>query len=117
MPRMKTTDKIQALRQKQAEIQAQLQAAEARAKEQARKDETRRKVIAGALALEHAEKNGNSDFARILRGLLNEYVIRPIDRRLFPDLPELEKPTTPPQAPPQANAAEICTMPGEGEAP
>lgn len=89
MPRQKITDRVESLRQKRAQIDAQLQAAEARQKEQARKADTRRKVIAGALAVEHMEKNKDSEFARTMRRLLDEYVTRPADRRLFPDLPLL----------------------------
>jgi hypothetical protein len=51
----------------------------------ARAEDTRRKVIAGALALEHAVRNPGSEFARIMVGLLDEYA-RPQDRRLFADL-------------------------------
>ena len=94
MPRMKPTDKIEALRQKQAQIAAQLKAAEAREKETARKADTRRKVIAGALAVEHAEKNPKSEFAKVLTKLLDEYVARPADRALFPALPPLAQSTS-----------------------
>jgi hypothetical protein len=54
------------------------------------KPNTRRKVIAGALALEHFEKNRDSEFGRIMFRLLDEYVVRPHDRALFPDLPAPE---------------------------
>lgn len=86
MPRMKSTDKIEALRQKQAQIAAQLKAEEARQKDTDRKADTRRKVIAGALAVEHMEKNPASEFARVMGRLLDEYVTRPADRALFPNL-------------------------------
>ena len=96
MPRTKGTDKLEALRKQAAQIQAQIQAGEARQREQARKDDTRRKVIAGALALEHMEKNAPSEFAKIMTRLLDEYVTRPNDRALFDGLPERtdEKPET-----------------------
>jgi hypothetical protein len=42
--------------------------------------------FAGALALEHAEKNPTSDFAKRLNALLDEYT-RPTERHLFPFLP------------------------------
>jgi len=85
MPRQKTTDKIEALRLKQAQIAAQLKAAEARQNEAERKADTRRKVIAGALAVEHMQKNPKSEFAKVMVKLLAEYV-RPNDRHLFPVL-------------------------------
>ena len=51
----------------------------------ARAEDIRRKVIAGALALEHATRNPGSEFARIMVRLLDEYA-RPQDRRLFAGL-------------------------------
>jgi len=87
MPRLTTTDKMTALRKRQEEINNQLKLLEAREKEQARKDDARRKIIAGALALEHFEKNPDSDFARRMFALLDEYVPTR-NRGLFPSLPE-----------------------------
>ena len=48
---------------------------------QQRKDETRRKIIAGAIALERAQYD--PDFAATLAGLLDEKVTKPADRALF----------------------------------
>jgi hypothetical protein len=48
---------------------------------QERKDDTRRKIIAGAVALEYAEQNAG--FAAELAALLNQCVTRPQDRALF----------------------------------
>ena len=87
MPRRSSTDRLELLRQKRDQIDAQLKALEARNKQAECKADTRRKVIAGALALEHFEKNRNSEFARTLLRLLDEYVVRRHDRVLFPDLP------------------------------
>jgi hypothetical protein len=87
MPRRTTTDRLELLRQKRDQLDAQLKALEARKKQAERKADTRRKVIAGALALEHFEKNPDSEFGRSLFRLLDEYVVRPHDRALFPDLP------------------------------
>lgn len=108
MPRQKVADRVESLRQKRAQIEAQLQAAEARQKEEQRKADTRRKVIAGALALEHMEKNKDSEFSRVLGRLLDEYVTRPGDRRLFPYLPEIEAPKG------EAMAAAAAEIVGEG---
>ena len=87
MPRQKPTDKMEALRLKQAQITAQLKALEAREADAARKADTRRKVIAGALALEHMEKNPDSTFAKQLVRLLDEYVTQSAARALVPSLP------------------------------
>ena len=88
MPRKSTTDRLQALRDKRDQLDAQLRMLEARRKEAERKADTRRKVIAGALALEHFEANRDSEFARVLFRLMDEYVVRPHDRVLFPFLPD-----------------------------
>ena len=88
MPRKSTADRLTTLRQKREQLDAQLRALEARSKQAERKADTRRKVIAGALALEHYEKNPGSEFRRILLRLLDEYVVRPHDRALFPELDE-----------------------------
>ena len=67
----------------QAEIEAQLRALDAKAKESDRKNDTRRKVIAGALVLEDMEKNPNDPLAARLLYLLNAYV-EPRSRRPIP---------------------------------
>jgi hypothetical protein len=100
MARIKSTDKLTKLQEQIKQLQAQEAAIVARQKEQDRKNETRRKVIAGALAIEHWEKNPQSEFGRVFTRLLGEYVTRPSDRALFPDLPPIPGPdNTPAQAP------------------
>ncbi len=83
MPRKSTTDRLQTLRQKRDQLDSKLRLLEARQKQAERKADTRRKVIAGALALEHFGANPDSEFARVLMRLLDEYVVRPHDRVLF----------------------------------
>ena len=90
MPRKSTADRLKTLRDKREQLDAQLRALEARNKQAERKADTRRKVIAGALALEHYEKNPDFEFHRILFRLLDEYVVRPHDRALFPELVETD---------------------------
>ena len=90
MPRRSTTDRLETLRQKRDQLDAQLRALEARSKQAERKADTRRKVIAGALALEHFEANRDSEFGRIMFRLLDEYVVRPHDRALFDCLPNTD---------------------------
>lgn len=51
MPRKSSIDRMQTLRQKRDQLDAQLRALEARNKQAERKADTRRKVIVGALAL------------------------------------------------------------------
>ena len=90
MPRRNTSDRLDILKKKRDQLDAQMKALEARKKQAERKADTRRKVIAGALALEHFEKNRDTEFGRVLFRLLDEYVVRPHDRALFPDLPATE---------------------------
>jgi hypothetical protein len=87
MPRRNTTDRLDLLRRKRDQLDAQLKALEARNKQAQRKADTRRKVIAGALALEHFTENRDSEFGRKMFRLLDEYVLRPYDRALFDFLP------------------------------
>ena len=92
MPHKSTADRLETLRKKREQLDAQLRALEARNKQAERKADTRRKVIAGALALEHYEKNRDSEFGRVMFRLLDEYVVRPHDRALFPDLTQPQGP-------------------------
>ena len=69
------------LLEKKARIDARLKALAIADQKQKRKDDTRRKIITGALALEHATIN--AEFGAQLASLLNRYVERPEDRALF----------------------------------
>lgn len=74
---------LEKLREKQKKIAAQIRDAQARENKLERKRDTRRKIIAGALALQHMEKNQSSDWGRKMAALLNEYVTKPAERALF----------------------------------
>lgn len=99
-----TTENIDKLLEKRRKLDEQIRAKRARIRakqsKKNRKEETRRKIITGALALEHAAQNPNSDFARTLQRLLTQYV-KPTDRQLF-ELPE-EDSASQQAAPPPAN--------------
>jgi len=69
------------LLQKEARLKAQIQKKAAQVRGVERKKDTRRKIIAGALALEHMAHD--KEFANVLKRLLNEHVTRPEDRKLF----------------------------------
>ncbi len=62
-----------------------------------RSDDTHRKIIAGALALEHAAKKPGTEFGKIMFRLLDQYT-RPEDRWLFEFLPPREPPAETPEA-------------------
>ena len=98
MPRLNSTDKMTALLKKQEEIAAALKQLKAREKETERKADTRRKVIAGALALEHITKNPDSEFAKVLIYLLDNYA-EERSRYLFPFLPKRDDSQTADQNP------------------
>ena len=69
------------LEQKQGQIQARIQKKRAEVSKKKRKQDTRRKIIAGALALENMEQDGQ--FAATMTRLLKDHVTRPEDRKLF----------------------------------
>jgi hypothetical protein len=91
MARLNASDKKTALETKRAQIEAQLKALNAREKETARKEDTRRKVIAGAIALEHFEKHATGAWAAEFSDLLAKFV-EPRSRHLFPFLTEKATP-------------------------
>ena len=66
--------------------QVKLQKYEAQQRALGRRLDTRKKIIAGALALEHMQFDGR--YASAFRALIDEYVTRDQDRALF-DLPPL----------------------------
>lgn len=80
-------------KQAQARIDAQIKAAEKKEKDKARKLDTRRKVLAGAFMLHHCEVNKESELSKKLFALLDEYLIKDIDRELFElsPIPETEQ--------------------------
>jgi large subunit ribosomal protein L7/L12 len=69
------------LLQKEARLKAQIQKKAAQVRGVDRKKDTRRKIIAGALALEHMAHD--KEFANVMKKLLNEHVTRTADRELF----------------------------------
>jgi len=78
-----SNSRVEKLKAKKAQIDAQLKAAEARERTQKRKDDTRRKIIAGALALEHAERNPDSEFTKTMLRLIQSGTKSDKDRALF----------------------------------
>ena len=81
MPRKTPEEKLQDLEQKKAQLAAQITRTKAQVRSADRKRDTRRKIIAGALALEHADKD--TEFGKALHYLLDTHVTRPQDRELF----------------------------------
>lgn len=74
--------RLQKLIDKRNQIDARIQKAQAIERTKKRKDDTRRKIIVGALAIENMEINPASSFAKELQQLLHKHVTRPKDREL-----------------------------------
>ena len=72
-----TSQRIQKLRDKHKEIALQIKNLEARTRDQDRKDDTRRKIIVGALALENMAQHPGSEFSQELWKVLNRWVGKP----------------------------------------
>lgn len=85
MPTRKSPDqRLKELQAKRDQLNAQIQRESAKARTAERKRDTRRKIIAGALALEHAERDPS--FRETLQRLIREHV-KESDRPLF-DMPD-----------------------------
>ena len=83
MPRVKKTpeQRLQELETQKAQIAARIKSEASKIRTAERKRDPRRKVIAGALALEHMAVD--AAFGKALKSLLNQHVTRPDDRALF----------------------------------
>lgn len=73
--------KLAELEKKLNQTKAQIQKQKSRVKSEERRKATRRKIIAGALALEHMAHD--NQFSDTLQQLLDQHVKRPEDRALF----------------------------------
>ena len=109
MAKTSLTDRREKLAEKQRQISARLKTLDAKAAAQVRKDETRRKVIVGALALRHAELNPESEFARQMIALIAHEIAAAANartrenlERLFADV--LPKPTSTEESAPASPA-------------
>lgn len=76
---------------RRGQIDARISKRTARERQQFRKNQTRRKIIAGAIVLKYAEKNPRGLFSKMLFWMLDQYVIGEKERRLF-DLEVLSNP-------------------------
>jgi hypothetical protein len=85
----KAKEQVARLEEKVARARAELQRARAREQQQKRKDDTRRKVLIGAMTL-HQIREDEFKY-RELVNQLDEYLTHDRDRRLF-DLPEHQTP-------------------------
>jgi len=82
MTKRKTPEEqLQDLETKKAQLDARIAKKKAVLRGQKRKEDTRRKIIAGALALEHMAHD--KKFRSTMGKLLDEHVTRDDDRKLF----------------------------------
>ncbi|WP_263377234.1 mobilization protein [Granulicella aggregans] len=85
-------DKLKQLMEKRNAVNARIRREQNKLKAGERRDDTRRKILAGAAVLEWAAKD--SDFAARLQGELRVFLVRDNDRALF-GLPPVEKQDAP----------------------
>lgn len=78
------TDRVTTLQQRKARLELQIARQNTRARSTERRQDTRRKILIGAVVLAQAQENA-SWWAEIL-ALLDQHLSRPFDRDLF-DLP------------------------------
>ena len=78
---MNTNPKLKKLIQKKDQIDARIKLIESREKAKAKKEDTRRKILIGAMVMEQMEKSDESK-KKILASL-NGFLTRPLDRKLF----------------------------------
>jgi len=87
---MTDTAKLVKLKQQQEKIARKIRSEKTRISKQTRADDTRRKILDGALIRNEAAHN--SDVQALLDRLRSQYLTKPQDRALFglPPLPENE---------------------------
>lgn len=75
------TTRLTKLLAKRAAMDASIRCEQAKLKTQQRRDETRRKILAGAMMLDHAASD--AAFADMLHRRLDAFLVRTDDRALF----------------------------------
>lgn len=84
MPRKPDAEALEALRQKKAALERRIAKINAGMRRRERAEDTRRKIVVGAVALAHAEHD--PAFAEALRSALVKGVTREADKALLVDL-------------------------------
>lgn len=74
---------LQKLIKQKAQIEERIKDAKSRQRNKQRKQDTRRKIIIGAIAESHMELYPNEAFTQELKRLLNTHVTKPKDRELI----------------------------------
>ena len=81
MARKTEEEKLEQLQARKKKLEAQIQKKNSAIKLKQRKQDTRRKIIVGALALEHMQHD--ADFNKTVKRLIDENVTREEDKKLF----------------------------------
>lgn len=84
MARSSDQERLQKLQERRDQLNAQLAAMEARAKQTQKKQDDRRKILLGALML--ADLDTRPELKAYLAERLPGFLVRPEDRKLFADL-------------------------------
>ena len=74
---------LETLKKRQAQLEAQIRDAEAREKTKQRKQRTSRLIVVGALVEHHTKANPQSETAKLLARLVDEYTYTKTHRALF----------------------------------
>ena len=93
MARLTDEQRLQRLEETQTKVAAKVNAVKARLRSKERKADARRKIIVGAIALEHCKHD--QEWSDWLWQVLKNEVTRPADRELL-DLPPLKEPKNTP---------------------
>jgi len=94
MAKKTEAERLAGLSKRKEEIEAQMQTLTRQKRKRERKEDTRRKILAGAVVLTHAEQD--KGFKSALLDLLDRFVERDQDRRLFAEQFNLKPKTTDP---------------------
>ena len=97
--------KLETLKAKKEQIEARIKNIEAKERSRAKKDDTRRKILIGAMVLEMAGKDHEAK--KKITTQLDGFLTRPMDRDLF-GLPEKAKSQNPPPIKQQGEKADAA---------
>ena len=84
MPRAKPADRLRKLEEQRARINAEIQRVRSRESQEARKRETRRRILAGAMVLDRVARKELPE--KLFKADMDRFLDRDQDRALF-DLP------------------------------
>jgi hypothetical protein len=93
MPRLNDQERLQRLQERRDQLNAQLSALEARAKQTQKKQDDRRKILLGSLLMSDLPQR--PELRAYLAERLPAFLARPEDKKLFPEFFPAERPAAP----------------------